>query len=130
MPSQRSGRRGRRFKSYHPDQLDIPDQALKSNALGPALRTPPDKCDLSAFLRQIAGACAPGALGDDSAVPITHEDLCIATKAAQPFERDGRVFELKYDGFRILASRRGALASLLSRKGTDFTAQFPEIAVG
>jgi bifunctional non-homologous end joining protein LigD len=60
-------------------------------------------------------------------MPITHEDLCIATKAAQPFDRDGWIFELKYDGFRMLAARRGGLVSLHSRRGTDFTAQFPEI---
>lgn len=61
-------------------------------------------------------------------MPITHEDLCVATKADQPFSRDGWIFELKYDGFRILASRHGEQVSLLSRKGTDFTQQFPEIA--
>ena len=61
-------------------------------------------------------------------MPITHEDLCVATKAEQPFSRDGWIFELKYDGFRILASHRGKRVSLLSRRGTDFTEQFPEIA--
>jgi bifunctional non-homologous end joining protein LigD len=60
-------------------------------------------------------------------MPITHADLCIATKAEQPFDREGWIFELKYDGFRMLAARRGKLVSLYSRRGTDFTAQFPEI---
>jgi bifunctional non-homologous end joining protein LigD len=59
---------------------------------------------------------------------MTYEDLCVATKAAQPFTRDGWIFELKYDGFRILASCHSGSATLLSRKGTNFTAQFPELA--
>jgi bifunctional non-homologous end joining protein LigD len=58
---------------------------------------------------------------------IIYDDLCVATKSDQPFERDGWIFELKYDGFRMLAARRGGLVSLHSRRGTDFTAQFPEI---
>jgi hypothetical protein len=58
----------------------------------------------------------------------THKGLCVATKAPQPFEREGWIFELKYDGFRILASCRGKQVALRSRRGTGFTAQFPEIA--
>jgi bifunctional non-homologous end joining protein LigD len=66
-------------------------------------------------------------MGSKLSEPITYADLCIATKAEQPFDRDGWIFELKYDGFRMLASRRAGLISLHSRRGTDFTEQFPEI---
>jgi len=60
-------------------------------------------------------------------MPITHEDLCVATKAEQPFSRDGWIFELKYDGFRVLATNDGDRIGLVSRKGTNLLPCFPEI---
>jgi bifunctional non-homologous end joining protein LigD len=38
------------------------------------------------------------------------------------------IFELKYDGFRILAVRRGELVQLRYRSGADATRLYPEIA--
>jgi ATP-dependent DNA ligase len=40
----------------------------------------------------------------------------------------GWIFELKYDGFRLLAAHRGGRAELVSRRGNDFADRFPEIA--
>jgi bifunctional non-homologous end joining protein LigD len=60
-------------------------------------------------------------------MPIKPTDLCVPTSADQPFSRGGWVFELKYDGFRMLASHDGGDASLLSRNATDYTSRFPEI---
>jgi len=48
--------------------------------------------------------------------------------APAPFNRDGWIFELKYDGFRMLAAHRGGRAELVSRRGNDFADRFPEIA--
>jgi bifunctional non-homologous end joining protein LigD len=59
---------------------------------------------------------------------ITYLDLARLTTAPAPFSRAGWIFELKYDGFRMLASNRGGRAELLSRNGTDFADRFPEIA--
>ena len=42
--------------------------------------------------------------------------------------RAGWVFEIKYDGFRTLALHIGGTVRLVSRKGTDMTASFPEVA--
>lgn len=49
-----------------------------------------------------------------------------------PFTKKGWVFELKYDGFRLLAERTEAGAQLAYRSGRDATRIFPEIlrAVG
>ena len=58
---------------------------------------------------------------------ITPDDLCVPSKGQAPFTREGWIFELKYDGFRIIATHRGRYASLLTRRGTDFTEQFPEL---
>ncbi|CAN5162558.1 DNA ligase D [soil metagenome] len=54
--------------------------------------------------------------------------LMLAETADEPFTRDGWVFELKLDGYRLLASNSAGEALLLSRNGNDYTAVFPEIA--
>jgi len=45
----------------------------------------------------------------------------------RPFTKPGWLFELKYDGFRMLAERRDGRVCLLYRSGHDATAIFPEI---
>jgi bifunctional non-homologous end joining protein LigD len=44
------------------------------------------------------------------------------------FTREGWVFELKLDGYRLIASKSGGEALLLTRNGNDYTSVFPEIA--
>ena len=48
--------------------------------------------------------------------------------ADEAFTRDGWVFELKLDGYRLIASKSKGEALLLTRNGNDYTAVFPEIA--
>lgn len=58
---------------------------------------------------------------------ITHEDLARLKSTSHPFTRAGWVFELKYDGFRVLAANEGRDVRLVSRNGTDLLRCFPEI---
>ena len=51
-----------------------------------------------------------------------------AEPADEAFTRDGWVFELKLDGYRLIASKSGGEALLLTRNGNDYTTVFPEIA--
>ena len=51
-----------------------------------------------------------------------------AVPAEEAFTRKGWVFEIKYDGYRLVAERTGGGATLWSRNGNDLTATFPEIA--
>ena len=44
------------------------------------------------------------------------------------FTRDGWLFELKLDGYRLIASKSKGEALLLTRNGNDYTSVFPEIA--
>ncbi len=44
------------------------------------------------------------------------------------FTHDAWIFELKLDGYRIIASKTKGEALLLSRNGNDYTAVFPEVA--
>jgi len=52
----------------------------------------------------------------------------LATPAGKPFSRPGWVFEIKYDGVRVIAERRGEDARMLGRSGEEITARYPEIA--
>ncbi|MBI3932541.1 MAG: DNA ligase D [Acidobacteria bacterium] len=54
--------------------------------------------------------------------------LMLAETAERPFDRPGWIFELKYDGFRVLAAREDGEARLLYRRGSDSTSVFPEVA--
>lgn len=54
-------------------------------------------------------------------------ELMLATMG-QPFRREGWIFELKYDGFRILAGNEDGRPRLRYRGGSDATAAYPEVA--
>lgn len=61
---------------------------------------------------------------------MDHGDLMLAAKAAKPFDRPGWIFQLKYDGFPVLAVRDGPSARLLTRRGNDIAPSFPDVMVG
>ena len=52
----------------------------------------------------------------------------LATLAEEPFSGRGWVFEIKYDGVRVIAEKRGDEITMLGRSGEDITARYPEIA--
>jgi bifunctional non-homologous end joining protein LigD len=54
--------------------------------------------------------------------------LMLAQTAPEAFSRKGWFFELKYDGYRLLAARQEGVPKLVSRNGIDLTGTFPEIA--
>jgi bifunctional non-homologous end joining protein LigD len=62
------------------------------------------------------------------AVRTDDVELMLATSQEEPFTRVGWVFELKYDGYRLLAERKEREPYLRSRAGHDLTLTFPEIA--
>jgi len=63
--------------------------------------------------------------GEVRAAQVKH---MLATPEAKPFSRPGWVFEIKYDGVRVVAERRGDEVRMLGRSGEDITARYPEIA--
>jgi len=52
----------------------------------------------------------------------------LAQVEPEAFARDGWLFELKYDGYRVIAANEAGKATLRYRSGLDATAAFPEIA--
>jgi bifunctional non-homologous end joining protein LigD len=59
---------------------------------------------------------------------ITYRDLAQPTKRAKPFNHPDWIFELKHDGYRVLATKDGKDTKLISRRGNDLIGWFPEIA--
>ena len=55
-------------------------------------------------------------------------DVMLAESADTAFTRDDWLFELKLDGYRLLASKQRGEVLLLTRNGNDYTAVFPEVA--
>jgi bifunctional non-homologous end joining protein LigD len=54
--------------------------------------------------------------------------LTLAEPRDDAFTRDGWIFELKLDGYRLLAAKSQGEALLLTRNGNDYTGTFPEVA--
>lgn len=57
---------------------------------------------------------------------IGHRELMLATPG-KLFASPGWVYELKYDGYRVLACKRGDVVRLQSRSGRDLGRCFPEL---
>ena len=56
------------------------------------------------------------------------QPFTLATLAERPFSDPAWLFEIKYDGVRVLASRRGDRVELYGRSGQDTTSRYPEVA--
>src|ERR1700684_2613935 len=89
-------------------------------------------------LEELAGApAADRKLADDLArkhlpelgTGLKYSDfpLTLAKTADEPFDNDKWLFEIKYDGVRVLAIREGENTHLYARKGTDITNRYPEV---
>lgn len=75
------------------------------------------------------GALAAAAGAPQRPLPPAALSPMLAETAKAPFSRAGWVFELKYDGIRVLIARHGeGPPRLLARSGREITASFPEIA--
>src|SRR5438552_9637916 len=54
----------------------------------------------------------------------------LATLAGQAPDGPEWLHEIKYDGYRLLASIEGGKVRLITRGGLDWTTKFPELASG
>ncbi len=52
----------------------------------------------------------------------------LAQTGDEPFDSPAHIFDLKYNGMRIVGHKDGGSARLQGRSGLDYTAQFPELA--
>jgi bifunctional non-homologous end joining protein LigD len=62
------------------------------------------------------------------ALRVQDTELMLAETRAEAFSREGWLFEVKLDGYRMRAACQKGEPVLYSRKGLDFTESFPELA--
>jgi bifunctional non-homologous end joining protein LigD len=55
------------------------------------------------------------------------QGFTLATLAEKPFSDPAWLFEIKYDGVRVLAARDGDRITLRGRSGQDITSRYPEV---
>jgi bifunctional non-homologous end joining protein LigD len=60
-------------------------------------------------------------------VDAATQSVMLASPAARPFSDARWLFEIKYDGVRVLAARESARVALYGRAGQDFTSRYPEV---
>ncbi|HEV2105905.1 MAG TPA: non-homologous end-joining DNA ligase, partial [Candidatus Eisenbacteria bacterium] len=77
----------------------------------------------AALRAHVAALGAPR--GEVQAARVRH---MLATPAERPFSRPGWLFEIKYDGVRVVAERQGETVRMFGRSGEDITGRYPEIA--
>jgi bifunctional non-homologous end joining protein LigD len=78
---------------------------------------------------RVAGLRAALARGGAPAgeVDAARQPVMLASPAAKAFSDPGWLYEIKYDGVRILAARAGGEVALYGRAGQVFTARYPEV---
>src|SRR6266540_2106565 len=99
----------------------FPDESVLSGMTVEELRSAKDRAE--PIRKELAKLGAP-----QRAVRVEDTELMLAETREQPFSKAGWLFELKLDGYRLRAAREDGEAKLVSRKGHDMTAAFPEIA--
>jgi bifunctional non-homologous end joining protein LigD len=89
-----------------------------------------EQYDGSVLSGRTLGEIAAGVTGHIGvAAPMPAEvEPQLATLVEKPFSSPEWLFEVKWDGMRVLAFVRGGRCELRSRRGRDVTSQFPELA--
>ncbi|MDE2796861.1 MAG: DNA ligase D [Gemmatimonadota bacterium] len=101
---------------------DYPDASILS---GLTVEELGEGGDFGARIRERCGE-AGAVVGEVKAEEVT---VMNAERHEKPFSRAGWVFEIKYDGYRLLGEAGGGDAKLISRNGNDLTRVFPEVAL-
>ncbi len=99
----------------------LPADSIYSGLTVEELKQPEQRT--SEIVEQLKGAGA-----ERRTVQAKSVKVMLAETRPKPFTKDGWVFELKYDGYRLIAGREDGDSVLYSRAGNDLTETFPEIA--
>ena len=97
-----------------------PESVFSGLTVDELARGPGVQAELEALGRE--GKLPRRALDPDEVRPM------LASTEQSPFSRQDWIFELKFDGVRILAFRKGDEVRLFSRSGRNCTRLYPEIA--
>src|SRR5213594_2819115 len=99
----------------------LPPESVLSGLTVEELKEGKDRAD--PIKQELARLKAP-----QRAVRVEEADPMLAETREQPFSKPGWLFELKLDGYRVRAGRDRGETRLLTRKGNDIAAAFPELA--
>jgi len=80
--------------------------------------------DGSARLTALRAQLAKAPAGE---VDASTQPVMLASLEERPFSDPAWLYEIKYDGVRVLATRDGARVALYGRAGQDFTGRYPEV---
>src|SRR4051812_40050365 len=61
---------------------------------------------------------------------ILPDPMLLSESAASPLGKRGWIYEVKYDGWRLIAGAAGGKVHIRTRGGADYTRVFPEIVEG
>src|SRR5712691_10824866 len=106
---------------YVSEDSVLPPESVLSGLTVEELKAGKDRA--APVLKELARLKAPR-----RAVTVAEAEPMLAETREQPFSKPGWLFELKLDGYRVRAAREQGVARLLTRKGNDITAAFPELA--
>ena len=99
---------------------DLPPESVLSGLTVEELR---DGCERIDEVRaDVADSGASRRRVDPRSLP-----LMLAVTGDRPFSRPGWIYELKYDGYRLVAAKDGGSVFLRYRNGGDVTALYPEL---
>jgi bifunctional non-homologous end joining protein LigD len=80
--------------------------------------------------RKLADSLAPKHLPElGNKLKYSDFPLTLAKTVEEPFDNHKWLFEIKYDGVRVLAIREGENTHLYARSGTDITNRYPEVVL-
>ncbi len=103
------------------DRDDFPEDSILSGLTVEALGDGTSRSDeIRAALIEAGARTREVRIGD--------VEPMLAENRERPFSKPDWLFELKYDGYRLLADLEGSEPQLRSRNGRDITRAFPEIA--
>jgi bifunctional non-homologous end joining protein LigD len=105
-----------------PGEADVTAREPASVLSGLTVRELRDGRSLDAELAAAAVGAARGALDAAKLRPM------LATPSDRPFRSKGWLFELKYDGVRVLAEKNGERVRVFARTGAERTAWYGEVA--
>ncbi len=98
----------------------LPQESVLSGLTVEELR---DGCERIEEVREeIEASAAPRRRVDPRTLPPM-----LAVAGDRPFSRAGWIYELKHDGYRLIAAREGGDVFLRYRRGGDVTALYPEL---
>ena len=100
---------------------DLPPQSVLSGLTVEELR---DGCER---IEEVRAEVADSAEARRRRVDPRSLPLMLAVTGDRSFSREGWIYELKYDGYRLVAAKEGGSVFLRYRNGGDVTALYPEL---